>query len=827
MSTVLVYQNNDSKPQKAQSGTKTTSLGLQHLSQKTDLANIIQKPFTLENDKVGSISNTGATNLDVSDPQDQSTKNSYNDANTKSLTHQEATDILVHSITQTVRNAACTRPNSLQEYATRTDTVMMLIFALLLFAYFAVSKQTSKLVEGLFLLGLFALNAWLHVRESTLTYLEMARRVTSTVDMVRTLGISEKEDVRFPTSIPTVSITRVVRSGLVRLVPSSLLVENDIVLLAYGDNCPARARYIHGDGPAWTLARQQLFRPSFFTANPKIEALDHNNGLFYFRLLETPISTTIKVTLETKRPDTTATVQMRLYERWILTYGVWIVFACAGLINLLRLLLVINEADRKSSAFEMVFINQIYAIIPILPITLPSFVLIIRSYGNAQILALFEALHTSTNDFEDSEDVDEFDSCPAPTKVVTVSWNAIWRRFKQQMVHIDHGFLARTGGLVESLGNTTVLCAIDREGTIASPLPSVVQMMYFGEDGESILLDVDVDRNAPNGVRFEDAEWKQHLKVLKPAGLSFLMSNDCGVLSGRKRNDLHFKHHQISMCGSLSPARERIDLLIIVCLCHFGREMGFKKEALDKYTKKMIVHAFAPDKVFSVTSNTNLADEYRFEVPSMSCNIFCDPSNNYQAVSDGYVDLVVPSCIDYWNGNGLVEMNEGIEKRISEFKQNSLLADLDVIAISYRPIQTATASNMVQKMARTEPYYTDVTEFGVLKDDIELDVSNGEIRRRNTRSRVSSRIDTACTMDQSDFLRNVTKGHTLLGLASFQYSPKPNVTDFIEDLALAGIRFTYFSTAPERESKAYAEILGLEIDWNSCIILSPGTFYLI
>jgi hypothetical protein len=46
--------------------------------------------------------------------------------------------------------------------------------------------------------------------------------------------------------------------------------------------------------------------------------------------------------------------------------------------------------------------------------------------------------------------------------------------------------------------------------------------------------------------------------------------------------------------------------------------------------------------------------------------------------------------------------------------------------------------------------------------------------------------------------------------------------DFVEDLALAGIRFVYFSYAPERESKSYAERLGLEIDWNSCIILSPG-----
>jgi hypothetical protein len=44
--------------------------------------------------------------------------------------------------------------------------------------------------------------------------------------------------------------------------------------------------------------------------------------------------------------------------------------------------------------------------------------------------------------------------------------------------------------------------------------------------------------------------------------------------------------------------------------------------------------------------------------------------------------------------------------------------------------------------------------------------------------------------------------------------------DVIEDIGLAGIRFVYFSETGERESKAFAEKLGLEVDWNCCILLS-------
>jgi hypothetical protein len=47
----------------------------------------------------------------------------------------------------------------------------------------------------------------------------------------------------------------------------------------------------------------------------------------------------------------------------------------------------------------------------------------------------------------------------------------------------------------------------------------------------------------------------------------------------------------------------------------------------------------------------------------------------------------------------------------------------------------------------------------------------------------------------------VLKGQTFLCMASFYYQPKANVIDFIEDLGLAGIRFVYFSSSKERESK--------------------------
>ncbi len=59
-----------------------------------------------------------------------------------------------------------------------------------------------------------------------------------------------------------------------------------------------------------------------------------------------------------------------------------------------------------------------------------------------------------------------------------------------------------------------------------------------------------------------------------------------------------------------------------------------------------------------------------------------------------------------------------------------------------------------------------------------------------------------------------------LGLLATAPEPKANFQEFIDDLDAAGVRFALLSSAKELASKAFAERLGLETDWNSCILLS-------
>ena len=90
-------------------------------------------------------------------------------------------------------------------------------------------------------------------------------------------------------------------------------------------------------------------------------------------------------------------------------------------INLLRYILkeVVSETGHLDQAFEMLVVLPIYAILPIIPLAFPIFWLIVRSFANATLLVLFETLQISKTEYEDDEEVDEFDAeAPPPTKNV-------------------------------------------------------------------------------------------------------------------------------------------------------------------------------------------------------------------------------------------------------------------------------------------------------------------------------------------------------------------------------------------------------------------------
>ncbi|RUS34188.1 hypothetical protein BC938DRAFT_482020 [Jimgerdemannia flammicorona] len=217
-----------------------------------------------------------------------------------------------------------------------------------------------------------------------------------------------------------------------------------------------------------------------------------------------------------------------------------------------------------------------------------------------------------------------------------------------------------------------------------------------------------------------------------------------------------------------------------------------------------------------------------------------------------------------------------MEKKIYDFYQTAVVNDMQCVAYAYRPINTVNNSRIAfldHSTNLNDPGFAfHVLPYSPLsvedEDAAEAEKGEAEVvtvkRRRKRDSNLEPMHDFVFGEDALEegegekdfqmtekettegFYRDVVKGQIFLSMATLCHRPKLNVVDFIEDLGLAGIRFVYFSPTAERESKvvdldsshlprsrpAYAERLGLETDWNCCILLSSadsadcGTGYL-
>ncbi|KAJ3342440.1 hypothetical protein HDU93_002198 [Gonapodya sp. JEL0774] len=825
------------------------------------------------------------------------------------------------------------------------------LFALLLLLLFLVgsllsgsisqSRHFAVPVELALVIFAIVVNAWLYVREERLVLREMPQRAEKLLEKLSEAGMNMIQEVRIPT-VPSVSSSRVVRDGVIRTFPHTLLVAGDIVELAYGDKAPCRCHYVYASDLSasmgarrsiFELRRGELFRPLLFEGKgvepceipengreapplhvlppestlatggrtrpagelassgdtpqfeqensdnaPQFEQensdnvpwpsvannttrtaqysmadeLRLNNGRFQFVLLETPARQTLHDAFSHNRPDSIIENQLRIMNDFFVGRILPSVFAGAVVMALVRYLARDRET-RSTQGWEELIAIPVYTALPLVPLSVPAILLIARALGNAQVLSLFDALQQSREEYEDVDDVDEFDVAPPPTKDVDVD---------------------------------------PSETTWFRPFPQVEELLVIDSTDNPVILDVSEQPSALHGVLFEDSDWQSYIPCLRP----------------------------------------------------LSRAMGFVPEAVKNYQRYREIYTFAPH---HHSIRDGLVYGYAYEVPSMYSQILhCDgdvedPNSEWLVMSDGTLDLVLESCADYWGGDHLGMLDETvsacvttgstargriirlisgppqIERKVLDYYHTAIENDMQVIAFSYRPIQYGTELPILHMHNEQLPVYLELPGCGYPRRDskgsnehhrrnsktsladpssaseaddaallafhigmLESKVAHNESRvnglppplelfedssdkstigvpwqdmnnagssnrsanlagppmtappiknrslpkkKRKPRKRVVSAVDLRHSFESKDekvFFQEVVKGQTFLGVAVLStHHPKPNVSDFIEDLKLAGIRFVFFSPAPE----PYAERLGLETDWNTCILLSDDS----
>jgi hypothetical protein len=398
------------------------------------------------------------------------------------LTSADATDKLVRDASELLASYKNTHKVSLLHFLRLPEVlvvsvcIMVLLFCVV-YQMIALSTFSLHHVIDIFIhIALLTLlligSAFLYLREKWLDASELEERIEDVIATVKESGLNcvqvlilllflcvnyvtqcSPQKINIPPAA-SVSLSRVVRDGVVRVVPSTLLVEGDIVEMLYGENAPCRMKYVYvgkNNGPVlsddesmtsinttdapppdrrkdYILEANSVLQPALFGMPPdpllKSESLI-SHGRFQFMVLETPLLKNISQACTIRRPASLFHSQCAVWRRFITFRVLPAVFIVSVIVN--AAVFGVNYSQITASSTKIMsadiawiyyfFLAQVNCVIASLPLIFPLIWLIIRSYGNALILTLFEALQNSKTDFEDKANVDEFDEeAPPPIK---------------------------------------------------------------------------------------------------------------------------------------------------------------------------------------------------------------------------------------------------------------------------------------------------------------------------------------------------------------------------------------------------------------------------
>eukprot|EP00834_Sanchytrium_tribonematis_P008233 NODE_908_length_3125_cov_1.360212.p1 type:complete len:784 gc:universal NODE_908_length_3125_cov_1.360212:743-3094(+) len=263
-------------------------------------------------------------------------------------------------------------------------------------------------------------------------------------------------------------------------------------------------------------------------------------------------------------------------------------------------------------------------------------------------------------------------------------------------------------------------------------------------------------QTSESGVRFSSPDWEKYTNSLRPIGLILLMNTNC-----HKTSNLHYRELNYNAASHQ-----------VSCYCTLAKEIGFDSS-----------HNLSARQYFDLF--ITLQEDHAHS------RVYQYSKGNDQIVIDGDINIILSMCSDYWDGEDIFPISEAMRKKFTDIYTNCKANDIGAIAYAYSPVDQNILDALQPLFGKS--YFLSM-ETGLFPRE-------QEAFEKIIRSRLLS-------------------GLIFLGISKISHKPKSHVRDLIEEFNPSSIRFVYFSPKEERPSKAFAERLGLETDWNSYLLLS-------
>ncbi|CAG5101385.1 Similar to Tmem94: Transmembrane protein 94 (Mus musculus) [Cotesia congregata] len=746
-----------------------------------------------------------------------------------------------------------------------TSAVALFINAIILIiAYLNINQQSDQVsllpYEALIICCFVILNFVLVISDNILRHNEIPHRVNillKKINAARLLCKWKPENYPHlctPLS-PCVTLQWTYRDNVIVNLPWALLVTGDIIIIKPGQQVPGYC-IPYNDPDGSPLYAKEIYSPN----------VNHNTNEIFtspqariplknkiYILKETPYLVNLRMALDQAldRPVTYHNRKRHLLMICCieqLTYPILLITVL--IVNLLRYLYFYKYAGTGHWT-ELFLLQPIAVTLPLLPIIFPIFWIVLNCFGMARFKALFQ-LYQSSSKISFVDPYDDTDIAGPNNPEVVYNWSELAEYFFSIIIGKEF-MMSRSASILHVLGSVTALCCIDKKGILSWANPTAEKVFFLrnanalSRTSSSIslekpsesprttteplykneqeqhhqqheqkqqlkqeqeqdkeeeqkqkqkqqqqqqqnhrttyvqhvaeVLDLTHDHALPFRLQFDDPSWRHHLNSLKPLGLAILL-NTC---------NMETQEHYAQFCCH-QPEMVRRDI-------KFARSLS-------------------------------IATKLKFPFPHMVAVVMKERTGgSLQLLTQGTADIILDSCIEFWDGHDLCPLSASDRKKIQDFYQRTSLTSY-CTAFAYRPL-IHTVNNKLSNIYLELP--SDSKHLYAPHKSptpVPWDFRNViDPRVKGLLGQFHSTDSLLCTENKNEEINDVDScfemqcNQIFIGMVTMQYQAQADMVQLIEQLERACIRFVHFSKENELRSRVFSEKMGLESGWNCHISL--------
>ncbi|SBS83804.1 conserved Plasmodium membrane protein, unknown function [Plasmodium ovale curtisi] len=737
--------------------------------------------------------------------------------------------------------------NFLLEHLCKTEVLIIFVFLAPLLAGILLLKD-NDIISINYLTSLFVLITLLLLlfiilyseidkaqNSEFLRKIEEAKKILSS----RNFSKSKKEDTHF-NYLTNSNFIFIQRNKKWELLPTNLLIKQDIFLLHAGDLIPCRCIEYNISEKVYgrKYEKHEVFMPmdkyristNLLTKYPKDEKRDYLPSFHFYSFVsyENVSISTIKKYINVKEDKYQNSRGKDNLRNVILTEKIHLFYIYICLLDLRK------DVPIPQFVFIYLLIYSVLMSITVLPFFHRMFSELIYGYCSS-LNMIYENYFKDGTSFERGNFSFSFDfsSTTEDSSYETRKKFGLLYTLKNIFLLIFKGIKINKCYL-NILSDCSVLCFLDSSGILVNTNHSIKEICIYnylnGKKDVSVnnnmkgihsnynyiltIIDIFMDNKSMYAYqRIKNIKILHSLFLISyytqiPKYIKMLDNFQMNLLNYMNQQD--YSHLYICLCdiGNISYPYNKFGFyMLFFCVENKSDYELYKRKnaELKRKRKSIVLNGDIPYHV-SGTEDNSLGINIYDTLTSRDNFVFIfvlyeRKKDKYHMFLKGHLDALVSKCMFYYDGKIIKKLKRREKKVLRILNIQWISSGIESICFAYRPLST--------------------DEMNYLKNNFTKNIYILTINKRKVYSIKNFYNEKSFTSKENEkFLSHLLSTSIFIGNSAVKILTSNEVQTRINDFYDAGIRFVHFSKANQIRTRSVANLLGMETNWNTSISLS-------